>query len=666
GHTPANGLYFGNDTTGNYELSIGNVSQSVLGRAYYSLDLTSVPVGATISLSYNYFVQTEGQLGLLGYYDRAIVNVSRDFSNAAFPIATVQSTQSALVDPSNGWRNVKVDLGQFQGTTVQIAFDFDSVDALYNNYEGFYIDDVNLRVGRVSLSATTNLAKIQGGANEIFGQSVASIGDLTGDGVPEFAAMAQGFNSRVLVFDGAARPWTAGLAYLDDAIKYSEVTGALSSGYSLTTAGNVIPDVTAPLPDILLSSISSLSLPAYVLSGAVLAQPGSSTAFTNAGSTLSSGYAVPLGNLDGLDVDDLGLVFAASSDNVAENGSSVKHFVGQVFLNSGITNGSLFSKPSLVVESGAPLYFSSTPASWFFGSLGDVNGDGLPDFAIADSLAGRMLSIYTGHALSNNPATTTILFASDVYQYELALPLPIVPADLLRRVNLSDAGVSVHSIGETAVIEGVTTNGRLGAPRSLGDINGDRQDDFAIESDQAYYIFYGPQSFVDADRIVDRADLIVNRLAIGTKMVTLAETLVNIDGDALGTNDLLFYNKVGTTLSFEIIYGSNLLPRDLNSVESTISDPAIIKHISFATTISAASTFNVFGVNWNGDSKGDIAAFTGSNSVGLPELTIFSGALLFDTPTIPASWGINSYYSSTAAPGYQASNLGDFNGDGLD
>lgn len=46
---------------------------------------------------------------------------------------------------ADGWYQARVDLSAYAGQTVRIQFHFDTVDEIENNYEGWYIDDVQLR-----------------------------------------------------------------------------------------------------------------------------------------------------------------------------------------------------------------------------------------------------------------------------------------------------------------------------------------------------------------------------------------------------------------------------------------------------------------------------------------------------------------------------------------
>jgi hypothetical protein len=42
------------------------------------------------------------------------------------------------------WRRISINLSSYVGHTIKIRFRFDTIDELYNNYEGWYVDDVKI------------------------------------------------------------------------------------------------------------------------------------------------------------------------------------------------------------------------------------------------------------------------------------------------------------------------------------------------------------------------------------------------------------------------------------------------------------------------------------------------------------------------------------------
>ncbi|MCA9181219.1 MAG: FG-GAP repeat protein, partial [Planctomycetales bacterium] len=97
-------------------------------------------------------------------YDVARVLVS---IGGAVPIVAAASNNPAgptKLQPSTGdtWQELVLnfDLAPYagtlaKGTTVQVTFEFDSRDASYNNFEGWYVDDIQLRAPRTIESLTS-------------------------------------------------------------------------------------------------------------------------------------------------------------------------------------------------------------------------------------------------------------------------------------------------------------------------------------------------------------------------------------------------------------------------------------------------------------------------------------------------------------------------------
>ncbi|MCW1297714.1 MAG: DNRLRE domain-containing protein, partial [Candidatus Parvarchaeota archaeon] len=46
--------------------------------------------------------------------------------------------------PEDQWRQVTIDLSAYTGKNVKIKFRFDTIDSLFNNYEGWYVDDIEI------------------------------------------------------------------------------------------------------------------------------------------------------------------------------------------------------------------------------------------------------------------------------------------------------------------------------------------------------------------------------------------------------------------------------------------------------------------------------------------------------------------------------------------
>ncbi|WP_304511313.1 discoidin domain-containing protein [Desulfopila sp. IMCC35008] len=83
-------------------------------------------------LRFNHYLKTEK----LSYYDTAKVQVSEDNVNFT---TVYQSVYSATF-----WEKVKIDLSSYIDKSVYVRFYFDTQDALYNNYLGWIVDNIEV------------------------------------------------------------------------------------------------------------------------------------------------------------------------------------------------------------------------------------------------------------------------------------------------------------------------------------------------------------------------------------------------------------------------------------------------------------------------------------------------------------------------------------------
>ncbi|NJL48874.1 MAG: hypothetical protein HC929_17150, partial [Leptolyngbyaceae cyanobacterium SM2_5_2] len=136
GHSANYSFYFGTPE-GNYAVgpTAGWLTSPVV-------DLTDL---ATAEVSFNYFLNAE----VLATSDRASLQVAR----AGDRFATVLTKADLVVDErsANSWRNATVDLSTYVGDEITLRFAFDTVDDLFNQFEGWYVDDVVVS-GRLPLA----------------------------------------------------------------------------------------------------------------------------------------------------------------------------------------------------------------------------------------------------------------------------------------------------------------------------------------------------------------------------------------------------------------------------------------------------------------------------------------------------------------------------------
>ena len=134
GHSPVTSFYFGQGEGpgggGNY--NVGNTAGTITSGPI------ALPNNPGVALAFNYVLQTEGN----GTFDLASVQVS---NNGGATFTTIASSANAAQLPlSSVWRNASFSLAAFAGQTVLIRFSFDTLDGILNNFEGWYVDDVQL------------------------------------------------------------------------------------------------------------------------------------------------------------------------------------------------------------------------------------------------------------------------------------------------------------------------------------------------------------------------------------------------------------------------------------------------------------------------------------------------------------------------------------------
>ena len=165
GHSPGASFYFGQGEGpgggGNY--NGGNRAGTITSEP---IALPNIP---GLALAFNYVLQTEGN----GSFDVASVQVS---NNGGATFTTIASSATPASLPLSGvWRNASFSLGAFAGQTVLIRFNFDTVDNIQNNFEGWYVNDVQV----TSPGAWHDYYSISAGANDVV---TAALKNLSGAG----------------------------------------------------------------------------------------------------------------------------------------------------------------------------------------------------------------------------------------------------------------------------------------------------------------------------------------------------------------------------------------------------------------------------------------------------------------------------------------------------
>jgi hypothetical protein len=127
GHSPIHSFYYGSETTGTYDTGAANAGS-------ITSPVISLPSG-TVFFSFNYVLQTEASAS----FDTANVQISTD----NFKTFTTVASRSTNLPNTATWAPFSADVSAFAGRDMQVRFVFDTIDAIDNAHEGWYVDDVS-------------------------------------------------------------------------------------------------------------------------------------------------------------------------------------------------------------------------------------------------------------------------------------------------------------------------------------------------------------------------------------------------------------------------------------------------------------------------------------------------------------------------------------------
>jgi len=123
-HSGTRSWWYGQEATGDYDTGADNSGRL----ATPEIDLT---LWATAELSFWEWYETEGWFPT---FDQRWIQV---YTGGVW-VDVVQLDESAM----NTWQYRTIDLTPYVGGVVRIGFWFDTIDGLFNNYRGWYVDDV--------------------------------------------------------------------------------------------------------------------------------------------------------------------------------------------------------------------------------------------------------------------------------------------------------------------------------------------------------------------------------------------------------------------------------------------------------------------------------------------------------------------------------------------
>ncbi|MFQ5612324.1 MAG: M4 family metallopeptidase [Anaerolineae bacterium] len=134
-HSPTHSWWYGQDASGNYDNGAANSGS-------LSSPAVNIPAGALgASLSFWSWYETETTETS---WDQRWVQISIDGG-------PFQNLAQLSGDSMQTWTEHSFDLSPYAGSQVRVRFFFDTIDAAFNNYRGWYIDDVAINLASATV-----------------------------------------------------------------------------------------------------------------------------------------------------------------------------------------------------------------------------------------------------------------------------------------------------------------------------------------------------------------------------------------------------------------------------------------------------------------------------------------------------------------------------------
>src|SRR5207247_2562172 len=174
--------------------------------------------------------------------------------------------------------------------------------------------------------------------------------------------------------------------------------------------------------------------------------------------------------------------------------------------------------------------------------------------------------------------------AVEEFNFDLATPL-VLPVPSAPTTTLPEQSTVPLPIRNTSALLGHSKNENLAGVQNVGDINGDRFDDFVVTGDDTAYVLLGPIDLTQSTDVQNRAEIVVDTSGLGRP----ASRMGDIDGD--GWADLAFVRVSGATATVTVVFGRREWPRALT--------PEALEAKTLATlTVTGVGAFEVHVLNW--------------------------------------------------------------------
>ncbi len=484
------------------------------------------------------------------------------------------------------------------------------------------------------------------GSNNYFGYSVASAGDVNGDGYDDIIAGAYGYNSNT----GRAYLYYGGL--IMNTVADKVFTGEAPDnrfGHSVSTAGDVNGD---GYDDIIIGAYAySLSTGrAYVYYGGVNMDNTADVIMTGSVTEDRLGISVrSAGDVNGDGYSDV--IIGADRSFSSWRGGAFIYYGGQQMNNT--------ADVILTGEADYNLFGQSVS------SAGDLNGDGYSDVIVGaygySSNTGRAY-VYFGGASMNNSADLTITGETTDSYYGFS----VASAGDVNGDGFSDAivgasgyasnfgkayiyygGNSMNTVADVTMDGEASLNYFGGLVSSAGDVNGDGFSDVIIGADGYIsntgktYLFFGGTNM---NNIPD--------------VTMTGETTDNFFGRSAATGDVngdgysdLIVGAFKNSSAYGRVYLYDYFMK--NEITSDITITGTVPDARFGMSVSEAGDVN-------GDGYSDVIVGADAHSNYTGRAFIFFGGPSMDNIADVTMSGTSIYDSF----GFSVSTAGDVNGDG--
>ncbi len=150
-HSIASSMWYGQDVTGNYDTGVHTVGSMTTTITH----AVSIPTSAvSVTLSFWSWEETE-QSGPGGCspppalcgFDRRELYISGTVTTTWELLWSTRFTPTV----EGQWHQVVADISGYRGQAVRLRFTFDSIDGSFNDYEGWYLDDIAIVAHGVSV-----------------------------------------------------------------------------------------------------------------------------------------------------------------------------------------------------------------------------------------------------------------------------------------------------------------------------------------------------------------------------------------------------------------------------------------------------------------------------------------------------------------------------------